>query len=94
MERWNRTRGADADVRAEAEAHDETSLVYLEAYGLTLWRNGLADTSRTVFEGLYTLAQAWKSPEIARYSRVLEAIVSGITYEAYASNGGDEKHQP
>jgi hypothetical protein len=89
MEQGNRSRGVDdvsADVRAEADAHDEASLVYLEAYGLTLWRNGSADSSRKVFKGLCTLAQAWKSPEITRYSRVLEAIDGGATYEAYAAD--------
>jgi hypothetical protein len=97
MEQENRSRGIDgvgADLRAETEARDETSLAYLETYGLILWRNGSADSSRKVFKGLYTLAQAWKSPEIAHYARVLEAIVSGITYEAYASDAGDERRQP
>jgi hypothetical protein len=91
----NRSRGVDdagADRRAEAEAHDETSLVYLEEYGLILWRNGSADSSRKVFKGLCTLARAWKSPELARYSRVLGAIDGGATYEAYAADLADDTH--
>ena len=70
--------------------HDETSLVYLEAYGMLLWRNGLTDASRMVFKGLCELAQAWKSPELARYSRPLHAINDGVTYDAYAADAGDE----
>ena len=93
MDEWNRSRGVgdvDAHVGVEAEAHDETSLAYLEAYGLILWRNGSVDKARAVFEGLHTLAQAWESPEIPGYARVLEAINSGVTYAAYASEFGDE----
>jgi hypothetical protein len=80
----------DADVHVEAETDDQTSLVELEAYGMALWRNGLAGASRMVFKGLHTMGQAWKRPDTARYSQILNAIDGGVTYEAYTSEAVDE----
>jgi hypothetical protein len=67
---------------------DETSLGYIEAYGMSLWRNGSTDASRTVFEGLCKLAQTSESPEVARYTGVLRAI-DATTYEAYVADVGE-----
>lgn len=91
MKHRNRSKGDPPfDVSVDAEADDQTSLVDIETYGMTLWRNGLVGASRMVFKGLYTLAQAWKRPEIARYSQVLDAIDGGVPYEAFAAEMADE----